>query len=222
MNYFWAGTGLAGIALQIMVVSAMLSGPWREYRVQFVYMIVLLATTSVEASAFFGVPFAASSVDYYWVFDSIRQTLLFLVVVSLIRDSSDDSPLSQTVQRWMAFFSVVFIAGSVYLTHSNVFDRWMTRISRNLGFLAVVLNLILWAALLAKKRRNTDLLMISGGMGIQMAGKAIGHSFRQISRSTILFGNLIIVLSHLFCLYIWWQAFRRAAVTSRGATGRSG
>ena len=50
--------------------------------------------------------------------------------------------------------------------------------------------------------------MVSGGMGIQMAGKAIGHSLRQLSRSAMMPGDLVIVLSHLLCLYIWWQAFR--------------
>ena len=43
---------------------------------------------------------------------------------------------------------------------------------------------------------------------IILAGKAIGHSLRQISSSTVLAGELILVLSHLLCLYIWWQALR--------------
>jgi hypothetical protein len=32
---------------------------------------------------------------------------------------------------------------------------------------------------------------------------------RQLSHSTLTLGNLVIVLSHLLCLYIWWQAFRK-------------
>jgi hypothetical protein len=51
--------------------------------------------------------------------------------------------------------------------------------------------------------------MVSGGLGIQMAGKAIGHSLRQLSPLNPLAGDLVIVLSHLLCLYIWWHAFRR-------------
>ena len=85
----------------------------------------------------------------------------------------------------------------------------MTRFSRNLGFLAVLLNLVLWAALLKHRRPDQTLLLVSGGMGIQMAGKAIGHALRQLSPSTVTAGNLVIVLSHLLCLYIWWQAFRK-------------
>jgi hydrogenase-4 membrane subunit HyfE len=84
----------------------------------------------------------------------------------------------------------------------------MTQLSRDLGFLAVILDLALWAVLIQSRRPDRTLLMVSAGMGIQMAGKAIGHSLRQLSRSAIVPGNLIIVLSGLLCLYIWWQAFR--------------
>lgn len=84
----------------------------------------------------------------------------------------------------------------------------MTQLSRNLGFAAVILNLLLWAALIRSSPVNRTLLMLSGGFGIEMAGQAIGHSFRQISRSLILTGDIIIVITSLVCLYIWWQAFR--------------
>jgi hypothetical protein len=92
----------------------------------------------------------------------------------------------------------------------------MTQLSRNLGFLAVILNLVLWAVLIKSQRADRTLLMVSGGIGIQMAGKAIGHSLRQLSRSTIVAGDLTIVLSGLLCLYIWWQAFRPSGQRARG------
>ena len=104
--------------------------------------------------------------------------------------------------------SVLFAALSLYFTYNHGLDLWMTQFSRNVGFLAVILNLILWAALLKHRRPDQTLLLVSGGMGIQMAGKAIGHSLRQL-RLTVTTGNLVIVLSHLLCLYIWWQAFRK-------------
>jgi uncharacterized membrane protein YsdA (DUF1294 family) len=104
--------------------------------------------------------------------------------------------------------SVLFAALSLYFSRKHLLDLWMTQFSRNVGFLAVILNLILWAALLKRRRPDPTLLLLSGGMGIQMAGKAIGHSLRQL-RLTVTTGDLVIVLSHLLCLYIWWQAFRK-------------
>jgi len=44
-------------------------------------------------------------------------------------------------------------------------------------------------------------------MGIQMAGKAVGHSLRQMSPLLVTSGDLILVFSHLICLWFWWQAF---------------
>jgi hypothetical protein len=105
----------------------------------------------------------------------------------------------------------VFVLVSVYFTWNPKIGHWMTNLSRNLGFLAVVLNLVLWAALIQFRRQDRVLLMVTGGMGIQMAGKAIGHSLRQLLYPrNPLAGDLIIVLSHMLCLYIWWPAFRRS------------
>jgi F0F1-type ATP synthase assembly protein I len=89
----------------------------------------------------------------------------------------------------------------------------MTKLARNLSFCSVILNLALWAVLIKARHTDRRLLLISGGLGVQMAGKAIGHSLRQVSASTVLAGNLVYVLSHLACMYIWWQAFRHSTVT---------
>jgi hypothetical protein len=141
--------------------------------------------------------------------DTVRQVFLYVVVISLIFNASDHSSKRASRGRLLIAGSVLFAALSLYFTYGHVFDRWMTRFSRNLGFLAVILNLVLWAALLKLRRPDQTLLMVSGGIGIQMAGKAIGHALRQLSHSTVTLGDLVIVLSHLLCLYIWWQAFRK-------------
>jgi hypothetical protein len=171
--------------------------------------MVLFVTTAVEGAAFFWPRYAAIPSTSYWVFDSIRQTMVYVVVISLIRRASEQSARRASIGRFLIAGSMLFAALSLYFTYNRGLDFWMTRFSRNLGFLAVILNLILWAALLRQRRPDRTLLMVSGGMGIQMAGKAIGHALRQLSPSTLTLGNLVIVLSHLLCLYIWWQAFRK-------------
>ena len=140
--------------------------------------------------------------------DSIRQVLLYVVVISLIFSASERSAKRASIRRLLIAGSALFAALSLYFTYNHGLDLWMTQFSRNVGFLAVILNLILWAALLKHRRPDQTLLLVSGGMGIQMAGKAIGHSLRQL-RITVTAGDLVIVLSHLLCLYIWWQAFRK-------------
>jgi hypothetical protein len=208
MYYIFAAAGIAGTVLQLLLVAAMFRAGAREYRVLFVYCVVLLVTSAVEATTFLGANRVTTSTAYYWTSDSIRQVLLYVVVISLIFSASDQSTKRASIRRLLIAGSSLFAALSLYFTYNRGLDLWMTQFSRNVGFLAVILNLILWAALLKHRRPDQTLLLVSGGMGIQMAGKAIGHSLRQL-RLTVTAGDLVIVLSHLLCLYIWWQAFRK-------------
>lgn len=205
----WVGTLAVGLVLQVLLIAAMLRGVYRRYGALFLYALVLLVTTALEAAAFFWPRYAAVASTEYWLFDSIRQVLLYVVVISLILRATDQSAKRASIGRWLITGSTIFAALSLYFTYSRGLNLWMTQFSRNLGFLAVILNLVLWAALLKQRRPDQTLLMVSGGMGIQMAGKAIGHSLRQLSPGAVTAGNLVIVLSHLLCLYIWWQAFRQ-------------
>jgi hypothetical protein len=209
MFYVWAGTGIVGHLLQILVLSVMLRGAYRRYGALFGYTVVLFVTTAVEAAAFYWPRHAAIQPTDYWTFDTIRQALLYVVVISLIFSASDHSAKRASIRRLLIVGSALFAALSLYFTYQLGLNFWMTRFSRNMGFLAVILNLVLWAALLKHRRPDQTLLLVSGGIGIQMAGKAIGHALRQLSPSTLTLGNLVIVLSHLLCLYIWWQAFRK-------------
>jgi len=62
--------------------------------------------------------------------------------------------------------------------------------------------------------------MVTGGLGLQFAGEAIGQSLRQLSRDhmTILFiGNLVAAGTHLLRLYVWNAAFRKAPATEKGS-----
>jgi len=88
---------------------------------------------------------------------------------------------------------------------------WMTVLSRDLSFGSAVLDLLLWFLLIAQPKKDPLLLLLSGGLGIQFTGAAIGQSLRQLSPHTEVAGNLILVLSDLVCLYVWWQTFRRRA-----------
>jgi hypothetical protein len=57
------------------------------------------------------------------------------------------------------------------------------------------------------------LLLVSGGLGIQFTGEAIGESLRSMavqhrSRPLSFTGSLITTLVDLLSVYIIWQAFR--------------
>jgi uncharacterized membrane protein len=208
MTYFWSVPIWVGIVLQVLVVAALLRGPYRNFKVLFVYSVVLFLITIGEAAAFYDREIWTKTSRHYWIGDAILQTLIFVLVISLVHRAMAASQKRATIRRILIGGATLFVVLSVYLTHDPVFGAWMTQLSRNLGFAAVILNLVLWAALIREESADRRLLLVSGGLGIQMAGKAIGHSLRHISRGMILTGDVIIVFSHLICLYIWWQAFR--------------
>ena len=96
----------------------------------------------------------------------------------------------------------------------------MTPWTRDLNFGSAVLDLGLWTLLIASREKDRRLLMLSGALGIQFAGEAIGGSIRNLAvaiygptaqaRPLLMTGNVLIMVANLVCMYIWWQAFREA------------
>ena len=209
MSYLQWAFGIAGAALQLLVVSALARGAYKTFPILFAYVITLFLTTVMDAAAVFGSgDRAEASRNLYWINDAIRQLFIFCLVISLIDRTMGNSPRRPALRRWLVLVLLLLAVLSFYMLKEPFLGLWLTRVSRNLSFCAVILNLILWAALIRYKQPDQRLLLVSGGLGIQMTGEAIGQSLRQLSRSTELAGNLILVLAHLLCLYIWWQAFR--------------
>ena len=211
MRVVWILLSSTGIVLQLLLIAALLRGAVGRYRVLFTYVVVLFLTTVMEAAAFYNADLFRQASRFYWAIDAVRQVLIFLVVLSFIRQALVGASRRDQLGRLLWGGAAVVSIASLLLTKNPVLGVWMTNLSRNLGFLAVILNLVLWAALIQRQSGDRTLLMVTGGMGIQMAGKAVGHSLRQLSPAVWVVGNLIIVLTHVLCLYIWWQAFRRPA-----------
>jgi len=212
MYHVWVLLSSLGILLQLLLIHAQLKGAFKRFPILFTYAVTLFLTTIVEAAAFYDPQIWMKSSGYYWIVDSIRQVLIFCVVISLTYKVMGESRSRSSVRRGLVAGAAIFALVSLYATREDAFGFWMTSLSRNLSFCAVILNLILWAILIKSRLADRTLLLISGGLGIQMAGQAIGHSLRQISHDQSspvrISGDLIVVLSHLACLYIWWQAFR--------------
>lgn len=208
--------------MQVLIIAALLRGGYRRFKVLFVYMVVLLLTTVAEAAAFYNADLFRRASRYYWTIDAGRQTLIFLLVLSLIYGALEAGAKRSSIRRLLAIGALAFVLISLPMTHDPRIGHWVNNLSRNLGFLAVILNLVLWAVLIQSGRADRTLLMVSGGMGIQMAGKAIGFSMRQLSLGLAVSGNVVVVLTHLLCLYVWWQAFRSDSPGRPVVSGREG
>jgi hypothetical protein len=84
----------------------------------------------------------------------------------------------------------------------------MTLVTRDLNIWAVILDLILWSLLVASRRRNRPLLLLSGGLGIQLTGAIMGQSLRRMSPDLFFAGALLEVSTSLLALFVWWRALR--------------
>ena len=210
-----------GLPLEFLVVAAMLrSRAWRSFPFVFAYSVALFLASVVEVPAyvahFTGTRSSHSRAFYYWINEAVLQVLIFAAVISLVYYATVALRNRTAIRRSLIAAAVLFAPLSLALHYNPeaVTGQWMTLVSRDLNLCTAILDLALWMILLAFRPGEQRLLLISGGLGVQFAGEAIGHSLRQLSRTTVLAGSLVVVLANLACLYVWWQTFRSAEAGS--------
>jgi hypothetical protein len=214
MNLLLVGiSAIVGAVLQALILHALIKGPYRKYPFLFTNVLVLLVTGIIDAALYnFQVgTWARSARVVFWIDDSIRQVLLFVLVLSLVYQAMPEGRKRAAVQRLLIFGSFTLAVISYFTLSDPRISVRMSAVIRNMSFCAAILNLALWAALIKRKQYDPKILMISGGLGLQITGEAMGHSLRnlwQISRAYATAGNVVLILAHLLCLFIWWQAFR--------------
>ena len=215
-----------GLALEVLAISALLRGAYKRFPLVFVYCVTLFLTTVVEVASYTAAYSGARELAdkwkyYYWVNDALLQALVFAVVISLIYRAIEDRARARRPVRLLLVAGAFSIFAVSFLAHRGPISDlsgWMTLVSRDLSFSAVILDLLLWMLLIASRRKDRQLLLLSGGLGIQFTGAAIGQSVRQLARGIFarnfalaVAGSMLVVVSNLVCLYVWWQAFRAAA-----------
>jgi hypothetical protein len=207
------------VALQVYVIALLRRGAYKDYPFALIYSAVLLLTSAADAVAHSGLVALSRAEQrvFYYRDDAARQFLLFAVVVSLIERAMQASPYRKHVRTALAGLAVlsVFISLTVH-SGAQHFVLWMTEVTRDLSFGSVALTLLLWSLLISSPRKDRQLLLVTGGLGLQFTGEAIGQSLRQLSNHHhfILFaGNILMSVAHLLRLYVWMEAFRREPVS---------
>ena len=213
---------LIGIPLEILVIVALLRGGYRRYPIVFLYVIANFVTTLVD------IPISTQSLltrdeavlrqaaRVYWVNEWILQALIFATVLSLIDLAISTSPWGRLMRAGLAAGALLF-AGTSFLIHYRPLPVklgiWMTPWTRDLSVCATILDLALWMILIASRRSDRRLLLISGALGMQFTGEAIGEAIVNLSmphmvEALALTGSVVAVAANLVCLYVWWQTFR--------------
>ena len=219
---------LFAIPLGVLTIRALLRGEYRHYPILLLYLVVDLLTSVLEILTRV-LPVAESRearrtfILIYWIDEQIIQFLLFLLVLSFVHRSSAHLRSRRTLVFLLVCFSILYAGGSLLWHHDShvVFSKWMTPWARDMSFAAAILDLGLWALLISRPKRDWRLLMVSGALGIQFTGAAIGQALRDLSRETMLLSALLIVATNVACLYIWWQVFRKPPQKEKGRSAAS-
>ena len=210
-----------GLPLEVLAISALLRNGYRRYPLVFLYLLVNFVTTLVDipmGTQSFFFPDAVNkshTAKLYWINEGILQVLIFATVLSLI-------DLAISMSRWRRVMRVA-LAGGAFLFAAITFliqyrpdpniGVWMTPWTRDLSVCTTILDLALWMILIASRKSDRRLLLISGALGMQFTAEAIGEAVVNLSvphrsLTLALIGSVVAVAGNLICLYIWWQTFR--------------
>ena len=209
----------------------LLRGQWKRYPFVFTYLIGDFLTTVLEVEpslrASTGTPAEKHAfAKLFWLDEWIMQVLVFLLVISLVYRATAHLQPRRTLLLLIITGSILF-AGITFLI---LFDphvalgKWMTPWTRDMNFFAAILDLGLWGVLIGARKKDYQVLLISGGLGIEFTAGAIGQALRQMTLSPLmvtLIGDMI-TLANMGFLYIWFQAFRMpGTVPSESGTAPS-
>jgi hypothetical protein len=204
-----------GLPLHLMVINAMRREGYRKYPFLFLYVIADFVTTVVEIQpslAYDGGNAAARRrwAQIYWIDEGIIQAIVFMLVLSLVYRASARLAPRRTILVLLvvAFLAISGISYAVHHDPTLNTGKWITPWVRDVNFSAAVLDLALWAMLIGSPKRDYQLLMISGALGIQFTAGAIAPALREISHSLWVPTAVLVMVANLTTLYILWQIFR--------------
>ncbi|MGP8244981.1 MAG: hypothetical protein ACLQVN_10740 [Bryobacteraceae bacterium] len=208
---------LVGIPLELLILGALLRGGYRRYPLVFLYAVAeFLATVAEIPASWAYFQGAKSTLGAVWWFDqTLLQLLVYATVLSLLYRATDSRPGRRSLRIAIILGAAIFAGGSLGIHLHTGDGSWHAAWSRDLNFTAVIVDLILWTFLIAKRSADSQLLLLSSGLGVQFCGGAIGEALRQLalqnrSRALSLAGGLVMLVSYLMFLFIWWRALRTA------------
>ncbi len=214
--------------LQILVIARLLRGEWRRFPLIFSFVIAeLLVAVAELPTVWASVVYRTRATltwraEFYQRVEVFQEFFTFVLVLSLIYRATAHLQ-SRKLMRATCVGGAVLFVGISFLIHYNpsttFVGTWMTPWTRDLNVGTTILDLALWFLLLGKRDRDHRLLLLSGALGIQFAGEAIGNSMRSLATRQhpwpSMTGGMIVVASGLIRVYIWARAFRLAPETPR-------
>ncbi len=208
LHYLQGGLALV---LQVFILSAMLRNGVRKYWPLLLYIVSLFLSTAVLMLSMSGSSgWSRDAFRFFWISEVIQQALVYCTIISFIHQRLSSDTARAPLTRWLIVGAAAILLTILAVHKDPGMSAWMTPASRDLSFVATALNLVLWTVLLRDPKRNQRLLMVSGGLGVQLAGSAIGQGLRvlwEVSKTFATLGNFVGSITYLLSLYIIYRAF---------------
>jgi hypothetical protein len=207
--------GIAGMVLQVVALILLIRGPLTRYFPLFLYLLTWTGSTVAEGWVLRSK--GGGNVMYYkvyWGGELLLDLLLFFLVISLTVRALEGSPLRPKIVRFFTFILAAMVIVPFVLFESKVgSEHWNQSVAQLLNFGAAVMNLGLWSALVMTRQRDRQLLTVSAGLGVAVAGAALTLGVRQFtSQGDVLreITDSVHRLSQVASPLIWCWAFRPA------------
>jgi len=213
---------VAGLVLNVALLLFLLSERFHRFLVLTAYAAGRLLANVAEfiASHKFGHN-AAQYARVYWPSEVLMNALLFLMVIVFTYQCLEGNEVRATARRFLTGIVAVAIVAPFVIYHQRTMfsTRWFNGLIQWFNFGGAIMNLGLWTALLANKKRDPQLVMVSIGLGLAVTGAAMGFGLRQFTSASSgarEFANLVVVLTHVLGLFVWCWAFRPAFMRNGG------
>jgi hypothetical protein len=198
----------AGLFLQcILVILLLLGGSFRKYPLILAYCVIQLILTACEYHYIRSTHY----VTLYWTDEIVLNLLLFLMVIAFTYRALGDSPLRWAMGKALAAVCVIVMALPFVIFKGPPFQKtqWFNHTSQLLSFGAAILNLGLWSALVANRKRDPQLLAVSTGLGIAVTGAAISYGVRgYLAANHLWIPDAFMGFTFVASMVIWCWAFR--------------
>jgi len=230
MRYVYYLIEIGGAIALISVLFLLLRGPSRKFWALLVYvaweLFSNLALSSFDLfynAALVGANASEQAINHlyarlYWTNDVIVDVLRFLLVIWLTYRATAGGPKRTSVGRILSVIVVValtlpFLLFPMFPKGPKPWPEatWFNSTSELLNFGAAIMNLVLWGVLLADRKRDHQLTVVSVGLGVVVTGAAISYGLRHLIPTGAWFiPNLFLMLTRLAGWTIWSRAFGTA------------
>ena len=222
MNYVYDFLGIGNGIVLLSVLILILRGPFRKFWILLFYVAwELFATATLTlydllyAGPAQGKVASAEAVKLYnrlyWSNDVIVDLLRFLLVIVLTYAATPEGAKRISIGRILGGIVAVVLVLPFLLfpLHFAPWPEagWFNSTSELLNFGAAIMNLALWGALLANRKRDPQLVAVSIGLGVVVTGAAISYGLRHLTSDQAILPNVFLMLTQLGCWCIWCRAF---------------